>query len=1102
MKYCSLTLAIIYMSTQIAYAQSSHNTQVYIQLGHVASVKSIALSPDGKYALSGSSDESVKLWEVASGREIRTFNGHGSTISSVAFSPDGTQALTASWDKTVKLWDIASGRELRTYTGHTGAVTSVAFSPDGKQALTGSWDKTAIIWEVNTGRVIHTLTGHTGWVNSVVFSPDSRYAISGSSDDTIKLWELSSGREVRTFTGHSRNIRSVDFSPDGRFIISGGEDNIMKLWEVSSGEEVRTYTGHSKFITSVAFSPDGTHALSSSLDNTIKLWNISNGQEERTFKGHTDFVETVMFTSDGSYILSGSKDQTLKLWEVKSGIEVTTFTGYSNDLRSSTFTPDGVYTITGSKDHTLKLWDVVTGRKEQTFTGHSEEVHSVSVSPNGQYVISGSSDNTIKLWEVASGKVVTTFAGHSDDVQSVVFSTDGQHVLSGSNDGTVKMWDISSGQELRTFTGYPKKIFSVDFSPDARYVLAGGDVYPGGERTLRLWEVSTGNEVRPFNPVGDPGDIHKDGKSYSVAYSPDGQYVLSSRYSRIKLWDVSEGQQMRTFNGHTEDVTTVAFSSDGEFVVSGSLDGNVKLWETSSGKELHTFTGHLNAVWSVAFSQDGEQILSASGDGTTRIWDIENGQEVASFIDLPNKEYATALPDNYYTASRNASDYVHFVNGMNLYTFENFDLIYNRPDIVAKRLGKASPELINAYYKAYLKRLDKMGFTVDQISTDMHLPEVAFLRDDFPIQTTDKKLTFDVEATDSKYKLDRLNVYVNDVPINGTQGINLKERDIQQATIPVELILSDGVNKIQISAHNQSGAESLKQTVELTYSGSKSTPELYVVAIGVSDYQNDDYDLRYAAKDANDLATLYNQSGAFEKVHQITITDSEATRENILGLKAKLNQTKVDDQVVLFVAGHGLLDDDFDYYFATHDIDFENPAGKGITYTELEGLLDGIPARNKLLLMDTCNSGEVDKSSVEATEEMQLASNVSVRAVGTRGIKRKKVEDADDSGLGLKNSFELMKELFADLRRGSGAMVISSASGVEFALESDRWKNGVFTYAVLNGLKNETADQNDDGTITVSELRDYVSEEVQQLTNGQQTPTSRRENLENDFRVW
>ena len=199
------------------------------------------------------------------------------------FSPDGKLALSSgSWDKTLKLWDVATGLEVRTFTGHSNSVTSVAFSPDGKLALSGCWDSTLKLWDVVTGLEVRTFSGHSDWVASVAFSPDGKLALSGSSDQTLKLWDVLTGREVRTFTGHSSSVLSVAFSPDGKLALSGGLDETLKLWDVATGLAVRTFTGHSDCVRSVAFSLDGKLALSGSDDNTVRLWDAATGRLVQT----------------------------------------------------------------------------------------------------------------------------------------------------------------------------------------------------------------------------------------------------------------------------------------------------------------------------------------------------------------------------------------------------------------------------------------------------------------------------------------------------------------------------------------------------------------------------------------------------------------------------------------------------------------------------------------------------------------------------------------------------------------------------------------------------------------------------------------------------
>ncbi len=422
--------------------------------GHTDQVNSVALSPDGRYALAGSYD-TIKLWEVSSGREIRTL-GHTDTIysvCSVAFSPDGRYALAGSV-VSMKLWEVSSGREIRTFQGHAKGVYSVAFSPDGRYALSGSDDKTMKLWEVSSGREIRTFQGHTDWVVSVAFSPDGRYALAGSGDTTMKLWDVSSGREIRTFQGHTDRVTSVGFSPDGRYALSAGSwDKTMKLWEVSSGKEIRTFQGHTLGVDSVALSPDGRYALSVSMDKTMKLWEVSSGREIRTFQGHTLGVWSVAFSPDGRYALSGSF-ATLKLWEVSSGREIRTFQGHTGWVVSVAFSPDGRYALSGSYDGTMKLWEVSSGQEMRTFQGHKSGVYSIALSPDGRYALSGSSDKTMKLWEVSSGREIRTFQGHTGLVRSVAFNSDGRYALSGNETGVTAIWDIASGNEIVQMVGF------------------------------------------------------------------------------------------------------------------------------------------------------------------------------------------------------------------------------------------------------------------------------------------------------------------------------------------------------------------------------------------------------------------------------------------------------------------------------------------------------------------------------------------------------------------------------------------------------------------------------------------------------------------------
>jgi len=329
-------------------------------------------------------------------------------------------------------------------------------------------------------------------------------------------------------------------------------------------------------------------------------------------------------------------------------------------------------------------------------------------------------------------------------------------------------------------------------------------------------------------------------------------------------------------------------------------------------------------------------------------------------------------------------------------------------------------------------------------------------------------------------------------------GYSVKEKNLNNYTKTFPVKLSTGRNKIQVSATNDLGFESLKETFSIIYDVKEKIPDLYIIAIGVSEYHNDMYNLDYAAKDATDISALFkNKSKGFGNIYTIEVLNKDATVENILKVKPQLKKSKVDDVVMLFFAGHGVLDQQMDYYLETTEIDTDDMMNTALRYDYLEGLFDGIPARKKVIIIDACHSGEVDKeeeftdTDLEADDE-----NVVLRDIQSSTALETSTKITTQS------SFELMKMMFADIRKGTGSTVISSAGGGEYAYETEENKNGIFTYVMLNGIISKKADLNKDGDIMISELRDYVSNKVSKITKGHQNPTSRRENLEFDFRIW
>jgi len=291
---------------------------------HSGWVTGVAFSADGQRLASGSSDQTVKLWDVPTGQETGTVATKIQEVQALAFSRDGHWLAAENSINTVTLWDATTRREVRTFPSNkplgvlgSSWVYSIAFSPDGRLLASGVDDKTIRLWDVETGRSVRDLGAARRSVIYIAFSPDGRWLASGGDDKTIKIWEVATGKEIQTLRGHKKNVYAVVFSSNGRYLASASADKSVKLWDVTTGREIHTLTGHGSDVTSIAFSPDSRWLASGSWDKTVKIWDVQTGREVRTLEGHTHHIYTVAFDSRGHWLASGSEDGTIKLWRLE-----------------------------------------------------------------------------------------------------------------------------------------------------------------------------------------------------------------------------------------------------------------------------------------------------------------------------------------------------------------------------------------------------------------------------------------------------------------------------------------------------------------------------------------------------------------------------------------------------------------------------------------------------------------------------------------------------------------------------------------------------------------------------------------------------------------
>ena len=283
-------------------------------LGHTGSVWSVVLSPDENTVISGSEDQTIKIWDLQTGRLNQTISEHTATVRSVQVSSDGSLLISGGSDGAIKFWRLPTGQHFRTLQAHDATIWAISLHPDNQQFATASADHALKIWDLETGDLIHTLNGHPDWVFSAAYSPDGSILASAGREGVIKLWDVATGEEIQSLSGHNGAVRSVVFDSQGQMLASAGWDGAIKLWDVATGQHQQTLAGHTDRVVSVRFAPADDILISASIDQTIRVWNWKTPTLLDTLSGHEDWVLSTDISASGQVLVSGGKDNAIILW--------------------------------------------------------------------------------------------------------------------------------------------------------------------------------------------------------------------------------------------------------------------------------------------------------------------------------------------------------------------------------------------------------------------------------------------------------------------------------------------------------------------------------------------------------------------------------------------------------------------------------------------------------------------------------------------------------------------------------------------------------------------------------------------------------------------
>jgi RNA polymerase sigma factor (sigma-70 family) len=559
------------------------------------SVTRVDFSQDGKMLASVGVDGTIRLWEVATGKEIRKLAPFdpvkqipiglaGDIHPWLKFSPDGKLMISKDGGN-IRLWEVASGKEIRRLgeanaalnpgpqapqgpgmgKGLPGVPRNAAFTPDGKVVAVGfgsgvevgisgpdALSKTSIcLWETLTGKLVREIVVKEE-VRAVAFSPDgktlaSAITVLGKPDYPIHLYDWATGKKTGELLGHSLDVCSLDFAPDGKTLASAARDGTIRLWDLATGKEVRPSDGNQGTVGSIAVSPDGKTVATAGKDsNTIVLWEAATRKVIRRIAAappravpdavpnyqralYRDKVWSLAFSPDGKMLASGSGDTSIYLWDPATGQQIRRLDGHKHWVRSVVFSADGKLLASGSEDKTVALWDPATGQRLRQLAGHDHGVRSVALSRDGKVLASGS-EHQVLLWDPAAGKPIAHQVGKlAFDAISMAFSPDGKHVAVGGGHGSFEthLLDLATGKEIGRCP-HKDGIWCVAFSADSKLVASVGH-----DHKVYLLDVATGKLIHGFDP--------QQGPLFAVSFSPDSKTLFSGgEDTTVLLWDVDQ----------------------------------------------------------------------------------------------------------------------------------------------------------------------------------------------------------------------------------------------------------------------------------------------------------------------------------------------------------------------------------------------------------------------------------------------------------------------------------------------------------------------------------------------------------------------------------
>ncbi len=1134
----------------------------------------LVFSPDGRLLATGTFRSStIKIWETATSRKLRdistgTQGGNGLTPM-VVFSRDSKYIAVAAGDNSVKVWDVANGREVQTLSGPQGTVMAAAgvfflgFTSDNRLVTVSDAVR---VWDISSGRELRTISANAmssfnGTDSGITLSPDGNQILitEGGPDTEIRSFDLTSGKEGNKIKLPGDQIDSLQltFTSDGHLLAAGLEEKRFKLWDLTAKSTKELATA-SKDYSQFKFSRDGRFVLLT--DNyTVRVWEVATLKEQPAIKVPNTGIFTQVdvfasFSDDGKKIATGGFDTDIITWETETAKQLSKMTGRTNMAYNVMFSADGTHLSVGGRTR----WDLRTGRGLRVGPANTEKSYPIQ-SPDGRLLavmrlnnpnlaiiesatgkqlhelkgpvgamvmpeIRFSSDSSmisliygppadrsghtnvkssIVVWDTKTGNQLSSITTGDSPVDTA-FSADNRSLAIIGTTGEIATWNVQSGSKLVSFSSSPmksindminaqmsgrrptsmpnmaeigemmtnmmggmsagtmgRKVTSVAFSPDGRILATGGFASKSNIDLTGMMRGGGNQKPQKNQKQRDPDDMMRDIKIETIG--------------QAQLWDVTTGQEIAALKGHGRGVLKIAFSRDGKLFATASTDNTIKIWDIASRRELKTLAGHSASVDSISFSPDSRLLASATDDGATLLWDANTGEHLLTLISLDDGgEWMVVNPQGLFDGTPLTWNQILWRYNQETFNVAPIEWFFNEfyypgllADVFSGKRPKVAEDISRKDRRQPIVKLSVGGETpATGIAT--RTVKVKLEITDAPADKDNPKGT---GARDVRLFRNGslVKVWRGDV-LNGKPSVTLEH----------EMTATAGPNRLVAYAFNNDNVKS--KDAPLVFTGAQSLKRkgvAYIIAVGVNEYANKDYNLRYAVADAqsfgDEVRSRQNQIGDFERIEVVSLLNENATKANILAALKKLNgetsgapslkanpwdnlkKVEPEDTVIIYYAGHGTAQAQR-FYLIPHDLGYTGDRTKlteqglktildhSISDLELEAAVEGLDAGHLLLVIDACNSGQ----ALEAEEKRRGPMN-------SKGL--------------------------AQLAYEKGMYILTAAQSFQAALEAAQLGHGLLTYALVEeGLKTPVADdQPKDGVLIAREWLDFATERVPQM---------------------